>query len=338
MAAPIWVRHASTCWATVAWISLRKSENSSGADAGALGPDPLGAAAVVTSGALAGGSAALTLVILCGFAAIVGVLTTRQIQQDFSREVSDAADELSREVKLRLVARSDGTRTPRKVSGPSLDDYGGGQDAAVRVITASGEYVMGSDGAPSFGPYIARSANVDGWRVESRPVELLGCTFTAAPDLRMAEFTGLALTGCRMPGLQAGNLRVTADLLLNDGFAADGCVHLQDAQIGGSLRLCKEKFYGSVHDGLRTWVAAAADDGWDVRDVRYGPPPPSDGQQRSPRKVAAATGGPGGAALKKPTVGVLAPKIEIPRLSLALDTPPMVRTPQGGGGGDGWLS
>ena len=35
---------------------------------------------------LAGGSAALTLVILCGFAAIVGVLTTRRIQSDFSRQ------------------------------------------------------------------------------------------------------------------------------------------------------------------------------------------------------------------------------------------------------------
>ena len=40
---------------------------------------------------LAGGSAALTLVILCGFAAIVGVLTTRRIQQDFSRQVADEA-------------------------------------------------------------------------------------------------------------------------------------------------------------------------------------------------------------------------------------------------------
>ena len=38
----------------------------------------------------------------------------------------------------------------------------------------------------------------------------------------------------------------------------------------GSLRLCKEKFYGCVHDGLRTWVAAAAEDGWDVKDVRQG--------------------------------------------------------------------
>jgi two-component system, OmpR family, sensor kinase len=123
---------------------------------------------------LAGGSAALTLVILCGFAAIVGVLTTQQIQRDFSREVSVAADQLAGDVKLRLVARDDGTRFPRKVSGPSFDDYIGSQNAAVRVITPSGDYVMGSHDAPNFGPYIARRANVDGWRVESRPVEVLG--------------------------------------------------------------------------------------------------------------------------------------------------------------------
>jgi hypothetical protein len=41
--------------------------------------------------------------------------------------------------------------------------------------------------------------------------------------------------------------------------------------LGGTLRLCKEKFYGGVHDGLRCWVAAAADDGWNTRDVRCGP-------------------------------------------------------------------
>ena len=84
---------------------------------------------------LAGGSAALTLVILCGFAAIVGVLTTQQIQRDFSREVSDAADQLSGEVKLRLVQRGDGTPTPKKVSGPDFDDYIGSQNAAVRIIS-----------------------------------------------------------------------------------------------------------------------------------------------------------------------------------------------------------
>lgn len=51
--------------------------------------------------------------------------------------------------------------------------------------------------------------------------------------------------------------------------------------LGGSLRLCKEKFYGSVHAALRTWVAAAAEDGWEVRDVRFGPSPET---RKSPSK------------------------------------------------------
>ncbi|KAK1759542.1 GTPase-binding protein rid1 [Echria macrotheca] len=76
--------------------------------------------------------------------------------------------------------------------------------------------------------------------------------------------------------------------------------------LGGSLRLCKEKFYGAVHDGLRTWVAAAAEDGWDVRDVRYGPPPES----RSASPVKKAGGG-------KKTED--APRIEIPKLSFGID-------------------
>jgi len=52
--------------------------------------------------------------------------------------------------------------------------------------------------------------------------------------------------------------------------------------MGGFLRTCKEKYYGSVHDGLKTWVAAAIADGWDVADVRMGPRDAS--PRRSPRK------------------------------------------------------
>src|SRR3954447_26904660 len=40
---------------------------------------------------LAGGSALLTLVILCGFAGAVGGLTSQRLHQDFNREVRDAA-------------------------------------------------------------------------------------------------------------------------------------------------------------------------------------------------------------------------------------------------------
>ncbi|KAM3558639.1 hypothetical protein MY1884_003900 [Beauveria asiatica] len=78
--------------------------------------------------------------------------------------------------------------------------------------------------------------------------------------------------------------------------------------MGGSLRLCKEKFYGSVHAALRTWVAAAAEDGWDVRDVRFGPPPnESPSRAASPRKAVA-----GGNKLEE------APKLEMPRFDLGL--------------------
>src|SRR5436190_3995519 len=86
---------------------------------------------------LAGGSAALTLVILCGFAVIVGVLTTGAIQADFSRQVSEPADELARGVKLKVFTRPDGSQYVRKVHGPNLDDYAAGQ-AVVRIITPDG--------------------------------------------------------------------------------------------------------------------------------------------------------------------------------------------------------
>ena len=82
--------------------------------------------------------------------------------------------------------------------------------------------------------------------------------------------------------------------------------------LGGSLRLCKEKFYGAVHDGLRTWAAAAHDDGWDVRDVRYGPPPEA---RSSPRKRAAA------AAAAKKKEEQPPPRIEMSKLDFGLGGP-----------------
>jgi hypothetical protein len=66
--------------------------------------------------------------------------------------------------------------------------------------------------------------------------------------------------------------------------------------MGGTLRTCKEKFYGAVHDGLKVWVAAAKADGWDVEDVRAGPP-----REPSPQK----------SPVKKNKKGEEAPKIAL---------------------------
>ena len=58
--------------------------------------------------------------------------------------------------------------------------------------------------------------------------------------------------------------------------------------MGGSLRTCKEKFYGGVHDGLKCWVSAAKVDGWYVEDVRAGPPRERASPRKSPTKKADA--------------------------------------------------
>ncbi|KKF92733.1 GTPase-binding protein rid1 [Ceratocystis platani] len=94
--------------------------------------------------------------------------------------------------------------------------------------------------------------------------------------------------------------------------------------MGGSLRLCKEKFYPSVHEALRTWVSAAMEDGWDVKDVRYGPPPESRSRSVSPSKskVSPMTpaplnlpgnpGGGGGGVIQAKVAAEAAPRLELP--------------------------
>jgi hypothetical protein len=72
--------------------------------------------------------------------------------------------------------------------------------------------------------------------------------------------------------------------------------------MGGTMRMCKEKFYGSVHAGLRCWVAAGVADGWDVSVVRCGPrSEPKSPVRKSPKKVEPA------------------PKIDIPNLDLKFE-------------------
>lgn len=92
--------------------------------------------------------------------------------------------------------------------------------------------------------------------------------------------------------------------------------------MGASLRLCKEKFYPGIHDGLRTWVAAAAEDGWDVRDVRYGPP----AEPKSPTKNK----------VKKDDQP--APKIEMPNLNFGFGGLNDPVSPAVGKLSENWLS
>jgi two-component system OmpR family sensor kinase len=80
---------------------------------------------------LAGGSAALTFVILAGFAAIVGVLTTRQVRGQFNDEVQTAADQLYGKLnhKLEFV----GLRLNCDRTTVHLGDYAGAEHAQIRI-------------------------------------------------------------------------------------------------------------------------------------------------------------------------------------------------------------
>jgi len=78
--------------------------------------------------------------------------------------------------------------------------------------------------------------------------------------------------------------------------------------LGTTLRTCKEKFYSGVHDGLRVWVAAAAEDGWDTTYVRDGPSQEEQARGYSPKK----------SPVKKKEVPpkIAAPNLESSRLDL----------------------
>lgn len=89
--------------------------------------------------------------------------------------------------------------------------------------------------------------------------------------------------------------------------------------MGGTMRTCKEKFYSAVHECLRTWVAAAVEDGWPYLMVREGPPRTEPGSpNKSPKKAAPGS----------PKKGLLDDKP--PQLNLALDfSDTRVSTPLG---------
>ncbi|GAB7340369.1 hypothetical protein MBLNU457_6814t1 [Dothideomycetes sp. NU457] len=78
--------------------------------------------------------------------------------------------------------------------------------------------------------------------------------------------------------------------------------------MGGTLRTCKEKFYMPVHDALRVWVAAASEDGWDVRVVREGFSK-EERERASPRKAPSP---------RKKVEEEVVPKLDMPKLSLGM--------------------
>lgn len=90
---------------------------------------------------LAGGSAALTFVILCGFAGIVGVLTTRQVRGQFNDEVRSATDQLAPQVHPSYDAKTGLTDCTQRLE---LSVYARAEHAQIRVFNDNGIPVCSS--------------------------------------------------------------------------------------------------------------------------------------------------------------------------------------------------
>ena len=118
---------------------------------------------------LAGGSAVLTLVILCGFAVIVGALTIQRIRDDFDEQTRLAANDLADRLQYKIDPR---TGRPGCV-GPDLGTYAGAENAVIRVIRSNGQVLCQTTRAPNLGVPSEATENVLGYRVESRPSALL---------------------------------------------------------------------------------------------------------------------------------------------------------------------
>jgi two-component system OmpR family sensor kinase len=116
---------------------------------------------------LAGVSALLTFVILCGFAIGIGSFTVHRVRSDFNRQVTDTANQLASQLNIKVAA----TSLHRAVTiEPPLAAYAAPADhAVVRIFTLGGTVVSQEPAkAPSLGAPNVQSRTVHGYRVVSR--------------------------------------------------------------------------------------------------------------------------------------------------------------------------
>jgi signal transduction histidine kinase len=111
---------------------------------------------------LAGVSALLTFVILCGFAIAIGSLTVHRIRADFNREVQDTASQLPSELRITLP--------PLKIE-PALSYFASQSSrSAIKIVAQSGDVVRQYPAkTPSFGEPQLTPITIHGYRVLSRP-------------------------------------------------------------------------------------------------------------------------------------------------------------------------
>jgi two-component system OmpR family sensor kinase len=108
-------------------------------------------------------SAALTFVILTGFAVVIGQVTASRVRSDFNNQVAAAVDDLSDRFSFHVdnVGNVD-------LDGPPLNLYAASNNAVIRVLQRDGRLLDRTRDAPNFGILLGRTAETNGYRVETR--------------------------------------------------------------------------------------------------------------------------------------------------------------------------
>jgi two-component system, OmpR family, sensor kinase len=109
-------------------------------------------------------SAALTFVILAGFAVVIGQVTASRVRSDFNNQVAAAVDDLSDRFSFHV----DNNGNALDLDGPPLNLYAAPNDAVIRVLQRDGRLLNHTSGAPNFGILLPRTAETGGYRVETR--------------------------------------------------------------------------------------------------------------------------------------------------------------------------
>ena len=206
--------------------------------------DPLARLPIRTR--LAAVSTALTLVILCGFATVVGELTARRLRSDFYSQVASAATALSGQLRISF------NPTTGAVTGvtPSLTEFAAPEHAAIRIVTDDGVPFLSTPHAPYLGPVSAganqiESDTVGGYHVENRPVTLL---------FRGAPFGGIPVVvqyGRRISDLDATVARLRLLLLLGV-LAGTGLALLAGTMIARRAMAPIARLTGTAREIART--------------------------------------------------------------------------------------
>jgi signal transduction histidine kinase len=118
-------------------------------------------------------------VILCGFAVIVGTLTTRTIYNNFYNQVETAADRLQSRLSFVVVGTDTNGNPQLAPIGANLNEFASANNAAIRIVDYRGQLLKPasrsqSTGAPNLGVPFSGETEYNGWRVESRRLNVTG--------------------------------------------------------------------------------------------------------------------------------------------------------------------